>query len=37
MGVFTNAASVDRIMSGVTRHLTATWEEHPLRQTQQNP
>lgn len=36
MGVFTNAASAERIMYGVTQHLNANWEEHPLRQIQQN-
>lgn len=36
MGVFTNAQSAERIMYGVTQHLNANWEEHPLRQIQQN-
>ncbi len=36
MGVFTNADSAERIMYGVARGLNANWEEHPLRQIQQN-
>ncbi len=36
MGVFTNAASSERIMYGITRGLNANWEEHPLPQIQQN-
>jgi len=36
MGVFTNAESAQRIMYGVTKNLNANWEEHPLREIQQN-
>lgn len=36
MGVFTNAESAERIMYGVTEHLNANWQDHPLRQIQQN-
>ena len=36
MGVFTNAESAERIMYGVTQNLNANWEEHPLREIQQN-
>lgn len=36
MGIFTNAESAERIMYGVTQHLNANWEEHPLREIQQN-
>jgi len=36
MGVFTNAESTERIMYGVTQKLNTNWEEHPLREIQQN-
>ncbi len=36
MGVFTNAESAERIMYGVTKHLNANWQGHPLRQIQQS-
>jgi transposase-like protein len=36
MGVFTNAESAERIVYGVSQHLNANWEEHPLRQIQRN-
>jgi putative transposase len=36
MRVFTNAESAERIMHGVTEHLNANWQEHPLRQIQPN-
>jgi hypothetical protein len=35
MGVFTNAESAERIMYGVTEHLNANWQAHPLHQIQQ--
>ena len=35
-GVFLNAESAERIMYAVTQGLNAAWEEHPLRQVQQN-
>jgi transposase-like protein len=34
--VFLNAESSERIMYAVTQGLNAAWEEHPLRQVQQN-
>jgi hypothetical protein len=35
-GVFINAESAERIMCGVTEHLNANWQAHPLRQIQSN-
>jgi transposase-like protein len=35
-GVFLNAEWAERIMYAVTQGLNAAWEEHPLRQVQQN-
>jgi len=36
MGVFTNAASAERIMYGVPWHLNTHWQDHPLRPREQN-